>query len=62
VQRLVGDAPELVELQEEATRVWVAAVMAEACAAWAEKMAQERAILLATAHGEADEAPRGSLL
>jgi type II secretory pathway component PulM len=52
----------VVELQEEATQVWVAAVMAEACAAWAEKMAQERAVLLATAHGEADEAPRGSLL
>jgi hypothetical protein len=30
--------------------------MAEAYAAWSEKMAQERAVLLATAHGEAEEA------
>jgi hypothetical protein len=30
--------------------------MAEAYAAWAEKMAQERAVLLATAHGEVEEA------
>jgi hypothetical protein len=35
------------ELREEVTRARAAAVMAEARIAWVEKMAQERAILLA---------------
>jgi hypothetical protein len=44
------------ELQEEATRVQAATVMAKTHAAPAERMAQKRAVLLATAHGEADNA------
>jgi hypothetical protein len=50
------------ELQE-VTRARVAAIMAGAHAARAEKMAQERVVLLATAHGEVDEmAQRVSIL
>jgi hypothetical protein len=44
----------VVELRELVTRARVATVMTEAGTAWAEKMAQERAIRLATAHREAD--------
>jgi hypothetical protein len=44
------------ELQEDVTRAWAIVVLAETHAARAEKMAQERLILMATAHGEADEA------
>jgi hypothetical protein len=43
------------ELQEEVTWVWVAVVMAEAHAASAERIPQERVVLLATTHGEEDE-------
>jgi hypothetical protein len=43
------------ELREEVTRVRAAGIMAETCAARAEKMAQETAVLLATVHDEADE-------
>jgi hypothetical protein len=50
------------ELQE-VTRARVAAIMAGAHAARAEKMAQERVVLLATAHGEVDKmAQRVSIL
>jgi hypothetical protein len=43
------------ELREEVTREQAAAVMAETRAARAERMAQERVILLATSHGKADD-------
>jgi hypothetical protein len=46
----------VVELQKEVTQAWVATIMPETQVARAERMAQERAILLATARGEADEA------
>jgi hypothetical protein len=63
VQYLAQDATKVAELWEEVTRVWVAAIMAETRAARAEKMAQERAILLATIHSEVDEvAERISIL
>jgi hypothetical protein len=55
VQYLAQDATKVAELWEEVTRVWVAAIMAETRAARAEKMAQERAVLLATVHSEVDE-------
>jgi hypothetical protein len=45
----------MVELREEVTRVWATAAIAGAHAAYAKRMAQEKAALLATAHGEADE-------
>jgi hypothetical protein len=48
----------VVELQEEVTRAWAAAMMAEAHLAQAEGMAQERFVLLATIHGEVDKAAR----
>jgi hypothetical protein len=44
------------ELREEVTRVWAAAIMEETRAARAKRMAQERVVLLATTHGETDEA------
>jgi hypothetical protein len=44
------------EPREEVTRARAAVVMAETCAALAEKMAKERVVLPATACGEADEA------
>jgi dGTP triphosphohydrolase len=47
---------EMVELQEEVTQARVAAVMAGARTAQADRMAQEKVILLATTRGEADEA------
>jgi hypothetical protein len=51
------------ELQEEVTQARAAIVMAETRAARAERMAQERAVLLATSRGEADEvAQRASAL
>jgi hypothetical protein len=46
----------VVELWEEVTQVQAAAIMVETRAARAEMMAQERLVLLATAHGEANEA------
>jgi heterodisulfide reductase subunit A-like polyferredoxin len=49
---------EVVELREEVTWVHVAVIMARARAAWAERMAHEKAILLASAHGEADVVAR----
>jgi hypothetical protein len=48
------NATKVAELREEVTQVRVAAVMAGARTARAEKMAQERGVLLATAHGEVD--------
>jgi hypothetical protein len=56
MQRLAQDATELVELWELVTQTSAAAIMAEARAAWAKKMAQERVFLVATARGEVDEA------
>jgi hypothetical protein len=47
---------EVAEPREEVTRARAAVVMAETCAALAEKMAKERVVLPATACGEADEA------
>jgi hypothetical protein len=44
------------ELREEVTRAWATADMVETHIARAEKMAQERAILLATVCGVADKA------
>jgi hypothetical protein len=44
------------ELWKEVTQAWAATIMPETQVARAERMAQERAILLATARGEADEA------
>jgi hypothetical protein len=41
------------ELQKEVIRAQAAAVMVGACIAQAEGMAQEKAMLLATAHDEA---------
>jgi hypothetical protein len=58
VQHLAQDGTEVAKLQEEVTRTHVVAIMVEACAAQAERMAQERAVLLATAHGEADKVAR----
>jgi hypothetical protein len=52
------NATEVAELREEVTQVWVAAVIVGAHTARAEKMTQERVVLLATAHGEADTAAR----
>jgi hypothetical protein len=46
----------VVELWEEVTQVWVATIMAAAHTSQAERMAQEQAILLATACDEAVEA------
>jgi hypothetical protein len=46
------------ELRELVTRARVATVMTEAGTTWAEKMAQERAIRLATAYREADMVAR----
>jgi hypothetical protein len=46
----------VVELQEEVTQARVAIIMVETRAARAERMAQERAVLLATSCSEADEA------
>jgi hypothetical protein len=46
----------MAELQEEVTRAWVAAVMVGTFATQAERMAQDRAVLLATTCGEASEA------
>jgi hypothetical protein len=44
------------KLREEVTHARVAAVLAEARAAWVEEIAHERAVLLAIAQEEADEA------
>jgi hypothetical protein len=46
----------VVELREEVTRAREAGVMEETHAAQVERMARERTILVATTHGEADEA------
>jgi hypothetical protein len=55
VQHLAQDAIEVAEIQEEVTRAWEAAVMVGPHTAKAERMAQERAVLLGTIHGEASE-------
>jgi ABC-type phosphate transport system ATPase subunit len=55
MQRLALDATEMVELQEEVTRAQVTVVVAGVRATQAERMAQEKAVLLATARGEMDE-------
>jgi hypothetical protein len=49
---------EVVELWEEVTWVHVATIMARARAARAKRMAHEKAILLASAHREADVVAR----
>jgi hypothetical protein len=46
------------ELREEVTRVWAATIMVEVCAARADRMAQEMAVLLACTSGEAHEVAR----
>jgi hypothetical protein len=46
------------ELREEVTRVWVAAIMAEAHTARVEKMAHERVVLLAIADMNMDMVAR----
>jgi hypothetical protein len=56
VQRLAWDAIEVAKLREEVTQAWAAAVLAETRVTRVERMAQERVVLLATAHGEVDEA------
>jgi hypothetical protein len=48
VQHLARDVTEVVEFREEVTWARAATIMAENCAAQAEMMAQERAILLAS--------------
>jgi hypothetical protein len=58
VQRLTQDVTDMAELQEEVTRARVTAVMIGTHAAQAERMAQERTVLLATARGEASEAAK----
>jgi hypothetical protein len=45
----------MAELREEVTWARTAAIMAGAYAAQVKRMAQERIVLLATTHGEADE-------
>jgi hypothetical protein len=47
---------DVAKLREEVTHARVAAVLAEARAAWVEEIAHERAVLLAIAQEEADEA------
>jgi hypothetical protein len=44
------------ELWEEVNRAWAVAIMAEAHAAQAEGMAQERVVILDTIRSEADNA------
>jgi hypothetical protein len=55
VQHLAQDAAEVVELWEEVTWAQAGAIMAGAHANRAERIAQERAILLAFARREADK-------
>jgi hypothetical protein len=55
---LAQDATEVAELQEEVTRLRAAAVMAGTRATWAERVAQERVVFLASSHIEVDEAVR----
>jgi ABC-type phosphate transport system ATPase subunit len=55
MQCLALDATKMVELQEEVTRAQVTVVVAGVRATQAERMAQEKAVLLATARGEMDE-------
>jgi hypothetical protein len=45
----------MVELREEVTQAWVATIKAETRATWAERMAQEMVVLLATAPDEEDK-------
>jgi hypothetical protein len=61
-QRLARDVVEVVELQEEVTRAWVAVIMAGAWETMEEKIAQERVVLLASTRGEADEATQKASL
>jgi hypothetical protein len=61
MQRLAQDTTEVAELQDKVTRVWVATIMAVALAARAERMAQEKAVEPASAHGEANKAAEGLL-
>jgi hypothetical protein len=53
---LAQDTTEVAELQEDVTRMRVAAVMVGARAARAKRLAQERGVWLVTTHGEVDEA------
>jgi hypothetical protein len=46
------------ELREEVTWVWAATIMVEVCAAQADRMAQEMAVLLACTREEAHEVAR----
>jgi hypothetical protein len=44
------------ELREEVTRARGAIILVEARAAWVKRMPQEKVVLLATAHSEAEKA------
>jgi hypothetical protein len=48
----------VVELQEEVTLAWAAAIMAQAHTTQVESVAKERVVLLAITHGEVDEMAR----
>jgi hypothetical protein len=56
VQCLARDTAEVAELREEVTQAHAAAIMVRACAAQAEGIVREKAVLLVTIHGEAAEA------
>jgi uncharacterized protein (DUF111 family) len=55
MQHLAQDVAEVAELPEEVTRARAAAIMVEACTTQVERLAQDRAVLLATTHVEVDE-------
>jgi hypothetical protein len=55
VLRLAQDETKVAELREDVSRAWAPTGMVEARAARANDMAPQRAILLATIHGEVDE-------
>jgi hypothetical protein len=62
VQHLARDAADVTELQVEVTWARAVTIMAEAQSAWAERRAQESAISLAFARGEADEVAQKATL
>jgi hypothetical protein len=55
MQHLAQDVAEVVELPKEVTQAWAAAIMVEARTTQVERLAQDRAVLLATTHVEVDE-------
>jgi hypothetical protein len=58
VKPLAWDMTEVTELREEVTQARATSVMTVARVTQAERMAQERAIMLASTLGEANEASR----